>query len=148
MADGNHRPHNPINRRNYSSSSSSYSNPTKPFNPNYRRPSNPSSDSSRINYTKRTTTRSCESDDSMRNDKDDDHQEFPSLVGTCPFMCPGISITPLSFIYFFVFCSCWFELVNWRLLQWRRERDAKGCGIWLCLRGSMGILLKLHLLSQ
>ncbi|KAL8555215.1 hypothetical protein ACS0TY_003139 [Phlomoides rotata] len=86
MADGSHQPHKPTSTINYSSSSS-YSNPTKSYNPNYRRPSNPSSNSSRTKYTKRTTTSSCESDDNLRNGKDDDHQEFPNLVGTCPFMC-------------------------------------------------------------
>ncbi|KAI3448751.1 hypothetical protein Pfo_005416 [Paulownia fortunei] len=89
MADRSRQPHKPINRRNYfSSSSSSYSNSTKSHNPNYSKPSNPNSNSSRITYTKKTTTSSCDNDVSCRNDNDDGHQDFPTLVGTCPFMCP------------------------------------------------------------
>lgn len=80
MADGgSNQPQKPINRRNYSSWS--YSNPTKTHN---RRPSNPSSNSSRVNHTQKTSTSSSYTSD----DKDDDHQEFPTLIGTCPFMCP------------------------------------------------------------
>ncbi|KAK6143264.1 hypothetical protein DH2020_023612 [Rehmannia glutinosa] len=81
--------HKPMNRRNnFSSSSSSYPNSTIAHNPNYPKPSNPNSNSSRITYSKKTTTSSCDSDGSSRNDNDDGRQDFPALVGTCPFMCP------------------------------------------------------------
>ncbi|CAA0831440.1 SAC3/GANP/Nin1/mts3/eIF-3 p25 family [Striga hermonthica] len=78
MADKNRQPYKPINRRNYSSSSSSsHSNYTKPRRPNYPHHSNPNSDRSAIT-----------SSNSSRNYTDNDNQDFPTLVGTFPFMCP------------------------------------------------------------
>ncbi|KAK4424799.1 SAC3 family protein C [Sesamum alatum] len=78
-----------MDRRNYFSSSSSYSNSTKSRNSNYPKHSIPSRDSSGITSTKKTTTRNRDSDDGRRHDSDDGHQDYPTLVGTCPFMCPG-----------------------------------------------------------
>ncbi|GFP93257.1 germinal-center associated nuclear protein [Phtheirospermum japonicum] len=76
MADRSRQPHDPMNRRNKSSSSSSScSNYTKSLNPKY---SNPDSNSIRAPYS-----------NSSRNDNSDDgNQDFPTLVGTCLFMCP------------------------------------------------------------
>ncbi|KAL0387718.1 UNVERIFIED_CONTAM: SAC3 family protein C, partial [Sesamum radiatum] len=88
MADAGRKPHKPMDRRNYSSSSS-YSNSTKYRNSNYPKPSVPSRDSSWITPTKKSTTRNWDSDDGKRNDNDDGHQDYPTLVGTCPFMCPA-----------------------------------------------------------
>lgn len=103
MADRNRQPYKPLTRRSYnSSSSSSYSNSTKSDDPNRPEPSNPNSNSSRVVHTKKTITTSHDSDRSSRNDNDDSHQDFPALVGTCPFMCPGILIIPL-------FYCCWIK---------------------------------------
>ncbi|KAL0289630.1 UNVERIFIED_CONTAM: SAC3 family protein C, partial [Sesamum angustifolium] len=88
MADAGRKPHKPMDRRNYSSSSS-YSNSTKYRNSNYPKSSVPSRDSSWITPTKKSTTRNWDSDDGRRNDNDDGHQDYPTLVGTCPFMCPA-----------------------------------------------------------
>ncbi|PIN10802.1 hypothetical protein CDL12_16601 [Handroanthus impetiginosus] len=85
MADRNRQPYKPINRRNYSPSSSSYSNSTRSHIPKH---SNPNSDNSRITHANKTTTRRWDNDDSSRKNGDDDNQDFPTLVGTCPFMCP------------------------------------------------------------
>ncbi|KAL7126276.1 hypothetical protein ABFS83_14G175500 [Erythranthe nasuta] len=67
MADRNHQPQKPItNRRNnFSSPSASNSNQSKSHNP---KPSIPISDS--------------------RNDAVSADQDFPALMGSCPFMCP------------------------------------------------------------
>ncbi|KAG8363745.1 hypothetical protein BUALT_Bualt19G0054200 [Buddleja alternifolia] len=87
MADRSRQPRKPRNRRNYyysssssssSSSSLSYSNSAKPSNPTTI--SNTSS--SRINHTTTTII-------SDNNDDDTTNQDFPpTLLGTCPFMCP------------------------------------------------------------
>ncbi|KAK4476666.1 hypothetical protein RD792_015826 [Penstemon davidsonii] len=75
MADWSRQPYIPMNRRNHLSSSSSTSTnfSTKSHSP---KSSNPHSNTS--NKTTATNTHS-------ENDWNDD---FPTLAGTCPFMCP------------------------------------------------------------
>lgn len=50
-------------------------------------------------YSKKSTTSTSGTDDfSRRGDKDcndDGDEDLRNLIGTCPFMCPGIPVIPL-----------------------------------------------------
>ncbi|XP_073144135.1 SAC3 family protein C isoform X2 [Henckelia pumila] len=79
----------PRQARNFSSPSSAKSqNPNKPFtNSKFSHP-NPKPNSSRNTFTKKATTSKWENADNNAIKDDGGLQEFPTLVGTCPFMCP------------------------------------------------------------
>ncbi|KZV39954.1 leng8 protein [Dorcoceras hygrometricum] len=88
MSERDPQTRQPIKARNFYSPSSSNSaksqNPNKPFaNPKASRP-NPNS--SRSMFTKKATTRENADDNAIK--EDGGLHEFPTLVGTCPLMCP------------------------------------------------------------
>lgn len=86
MADRRGQRQQPMITKNYSRSSSTKS----------QKPSNPNSNTRFARTNKSATVYSVNKDDI------DEHQDIPNLVGTCPFMCPGLA-TNLFFFTSLVF---------------------------------------------